>query len=129
MRTIVIGYRRFFIGAGLASAIVASLFVAFELRFDFDLSAPELRLLFFGIVIALLVKLTVFYATGLPRGWWSIAGLPDLLRIAFGTSAASVAFTLCAAILMGREFPRSVYIIDAILTFTGISVARVLIRL
>ena len=75
------------------------------------------------------VKLPIFYAFGLYRGMWRYTGLNDLLNI-IKASLVSFCLVVAAIVFVNRfyGFPRSVFFLDAILTFLLISAHRVAIR-
>src|SRR5688572_25173729 len=89
--------------------IAASLTLAFWIRFDF--SVPDVELLIFSEALALAVpiKLFVFVLGGLHRDSWRHAALQDLTRIGIVNFVASMLASLALVILIGSEFPRSVY--------------------
>src|SRR5947208_10557996 len=76
----------------LSSQIVLLLFayyVSFLLRFDFRLTSQYKLIVFETLPIIFIVKLPIFYAAGLFRGWWRYVGTSDLLDI---TKAGAAAF-------------------------------------
>ncbi len=121
--------RRVAAGVVLAFCVTAALSASFLLRFDFDLPATEWQHLKLGLALALSTKLVVFAVARLHRGWWSSVSTRDLIGVAYGTLAASVVFTVAARLLIGPGFPRSVYILDFILTSGLICGARLAVKL
>ncbi|SHH98445.1 polysaccharide biosynthesis protein [Desulfofustis glycolicus] len=79
--------------------------------------------------VMLLIKLPVFYLFGLYRGMWRYTSTQDLINI---TKAITVSFILIlvALIYINRlgGLSRSVFVLDALLTFLLISGHRVAIR-
>jgi len=128
--------RKFFLAHRLAiarlwqtSAIVFSLVAAFLLRFDLELPATETHRLMIGVAIALVAKNTAFSLFGIERGWWRFAGIADLARIAAANLAGSLLFTIATLLVVGVQFPRSVYLIDFLLCFFTSAGARFSVRL
>src|SRR5277367_16923 len=100
----------------LLSVIVLSCLCALLLRFDFQppLSAPWIWI---ALGIFVVVKSPVFWASRLHLGSWRTATLFDLHRIALANMTASGLAALMIAVMVGPVFPRSVYVLDAILCF------------
>ena len=109
--------------------IVGSLGLAFLLRFDFAIPATEVQRLMLGLVLAVPVKMSVFAAARLDRGWWNLVGMPDLARVLLGNLIGSAGFTLASWFIQGTGFPRSVYFIDFIICFLGTGGVRFAVRL
>ncbi len=129
MRKFVLKHRRAFIRLWEVFTIAFSLAAAFLLRFDFSVPNSEFPRFWFGLALALAVKLLVFYFFGVERGWWRFAGIADLFRILLSNLVGSLLFTLASMIIMGSRFPRSVYFIDFVLCFLAASGARFSVRL
>ena len=89
---------------------------AFLLRFNFDLPAEHIVLLYQTIWIVLLIRTSSFLLFGLYRGTWRFASIPDLKRILLTVLATSV---ILVALLFMLNFPirvpRSVLILDPLL--------------
>ena len=113
----------------IAAVIVFSLTAGYMLRFDLVIPSAEANHLKLAIGIALITKMTVFYFLGSDRGWWRFVGIDDVLRIFAANIAASMLFMLVTAIVVGRNFPRSVYVIDVLLCFLATCAARFSVRL
>jgi len=76
------------------------------------------------------LKILIFFAFGLYRGMWRFTGLNDLRNVV----AASLAATMTMIVyftLLGRAlgFPRSVFVIDFVMTLMFVGGARVAVRL
>jgi FlaA1/EpsC-like NDP-sugar epimerase len=103
--------------------------LSFLLRFDFAIPQTEMRHLTVGLLLAVPVKLAIFYLTRAQRGWWTSFSLIDLSQMVYTNFLAS-AIAGCGifAIFQG-SFPRSIYILDFVLTAGAISLCRVFLRL
>ena len=110
------------------TTIVVSLVAAFLLRFEFKVPVTERTLLFQGLGIALTSKLLVFRALGLERRSWRFASLSDLAGITRANVIGSVVFTMLTGVLVGRAFPRSIYLLDLLLCFLATAGTRFLVR-
>lgn len=104
-----------FIALFQAALIFLSLVVAWLLRFDFSL--PYSGLLFSVAPILILLRLAALGAFGLFHGWWKYTGISDVFDILKGIGAGSAAFIVTMRLFLGlRSFPRSVYVLEALLT-------------
>jgi len=111
--------------------IIAAHSCAYLLRFPGEFYTATVNYPFTATLPLLIaVKIPVFYAFGLYRGMWRYTSLNDLLNI---IKATSISFLIIVAgILFVNRFngyPRSIFFLDAILTFLLISGHRVAIRL
>jgi FlaA1/EpsC-like NDP-sugar epimerase len=128
---VVIRNRYFFIGDLLLTAFSAIL--AFAIRLDSHVFWSSLRVALLFVLLTLLVKPPVYYAFGLYRRYWRYASVQEMLNI-FG--AASVASALLALLVLGlfvsqswsEQFPRSVLIIDWLLSLLFIGGIRFSVR-
>ncbi len=110
--------------------ILAAYFLSYLVRFEGEIppwgwKAFENTALYF-----LVLKLLVFWFFGLYRGMWRYTGLVDLLNV-FKAVTTSSAIIVTVVFLLSRfkGFPRSVFILDCLLTFILIGGSRVAIRL
>jgi len=98
-----------------AMLISFSLVLAWLLRFDFTL--PYRVLLFSSLPLLVLIRLAAIARFQLLHGWWNYTGLSDALDVFKAVTVGSVAFILFMHfVLDGTEFPRSVYILEPLLT-------------
>ena len=104
-------------------------FNASLLRFDFRLDSEEMRLFWLTLPIVLAVKLPLFYVAGLFRGWWRYSGMSDLLDISKMAVIASIGLQVITHWIPNAAFPRSIPIIDAIITIFAFGGARFVVRL
>jgi FlaA1/EpsC-like NDP-sugar epimerase len=80
--------------------------------------------------VVLLVKLVVFYFFDFYRGMWRYTSVTDLIKIVKATIFSSL--SIVGAILFLNRFediPRSVFLIDWLLTVLSVSAFRIIIRL
>ncbi len=102
---------------GLLAAV--SLVSAFLLRFDFAIPPKVLPLLWRGLLIVIPAKIAVYYLGHFHRSLRTYAKIPDLFRLLARNVMASTLFAGATLILIGREFPRSVYLIDFLASFAA----------
>ncbi|HEY3938280.1 MAG TPA: nucleoside-diphosphate sugar epimerase/dehydratase [Bryobacteraceae bacterium] len=122
-------HRRMVLRVLLASLVVGSLITAFLLRFEYAIPKSELRNLWGGLIIAVVIKMVAFYAAKCDRGGWRYSGIADLYLLLSANVLASLAFTVAVLLTYGWAFPRSVYCIDFLLCFLATAGARMAVRI
>ena len=96
--------------------IVLANFLAFALRFDGAIPPAAIAAWRQTILPLVVVRAVVFIPFRLYEGLWRYTGIWDLKRIVFGVMLSSVVFfALVRSVLHTPGYPRSIYIIDAIL--------------
>jgi FlaA1/EpsC-like NDP-sugar epimerase len=112
-----------------AFAVALSWWMAYLLRFNFDIPSDYWRGLVQTLPVVLPVYLLVFMVSRLERGLWRFAGLPDVERI---LAAVAIAGVLSVIVLYFAHFmmvvPHTVAILAPILTFLIMSANRLLYR-
>jgi FlaA1/EpsC-like NDP-sugar epimerase len=121
--------RRIFFLVSDSTLIAASMFVSFWLRFDGTIPGVYSINLIFFISIALVIKLTVLLGCGLYDVSWRFFGLKDLLKLVGAITLSSVVIGLAALLYKGTRYfptlPRSVLLVDYLLTLGAIGVLRI----
>ncbi len=109
--------------------LVASFYVAYELRFDFalppEMQVERLRLLPYAVAVKFL-GLVLLRQMGSMLRYFSI---PDLIRVAVAMAASSA--LLITPRLLGQAnyvFPRGVLLIDLLLSVVGLCAFRIALR-
>ena len=122
--------RRWLLLSGHIVLLAFAYYASFLLRFDFVISRHYLFVFAYSLPVVLLIKLLVLSAGGLLRGWWRYAGITDLKEIILAGACCS-GFTLVVVLLFYRNlgYPRSVVIIDFLLTVSILGGMRFLVRL
>jgi len=111
-----------------ACLVLAALFTAWMLRFDFSL--PEKRTLFMAAPILVVIRVAAIWRFGLLRGWWRYVGIDDMFQIMKAVVVGSVFFVIIVRYGLGlTTFPRTMYLLEALLTTCFLGGARVLSRL
>jgi FlaA1/EpsC-like NDP-sugar epimerase len=104
-----------FVGAFQAFLIFVSLLLAWFLRFDFTL--PDRRLLFYAACFLIVIRVAAMSGFGLLHGWWRYTGLSDALDVVKSVLSGSVVFVVVIRYLLRvASFPRSVYVLEPLLT-------------
>ena len=112
------------------SLVVAANYLAFWLRFDGNI--PDL---YWGYFVAMLpwlviIRLATFMPFRLFQGLWRYTGLWDLLNILAATAASSLVFVGVVRFGLGiRAYPRSVYLIDALVLVFSLTAVRLVRRI
>ena len=111
-----------------ALAVGISYWIAFQLRFDFNLPGVQLSNFLNTLAIVVGLRLMAFYYFSLYRGIWRYASIDDLTSVFKAVVTSQV--VICTVILFLRkfEFPRSVIVIDPILTIILVGGIRFVIR-
>ena len=116
MTQLLLRNRRWFVDALQTVIAALALAASFSLRFEFSLDSSQQRMLLEALPLLLAAKLTVFRAFGLRDLAWRYLGFQDLLRIGGANLAASAAATVALRLAIGSSFPRSIHIIDLLVT-------------
>ena len=109
-------YRRVVaIGVHFMLFVVAQL-VAFELRFEFNVPQEYLGLATVWLVANVAIRLVVFASFGMFSGLWRYTGTRDLMALVRSSALSTLIFAVF--IVMGgyRSYPRSILVIDFVLT-------------
>lgn len=129
MQRIIRRYRKFLVLGLLAGAVLASLSLAFVLRFDFAVPQEHRQRALPALSLALITKMLVFYLCRLHRGWWAWTDTRDLLKIVNVNALASAVFTAAVLSVYWLQFPRSIYLLDFLICLMFIGGFRMAARL
>ncbi len=97
--------------------VAASYWSAWLLRFDFVIPTSERHSFLTGLIVVLCTKLLValFMRQHLEH-WWGYQSFADLIRLLGVNMGASVIAGIAIFTLLGSEFPRSIYLLDLIVS-------------
>jgi FlaA1/EpsC-like NDP-sugar epimerase len=113
-----------------AALIATAWFLAFQLRFDFNVPPTFDGGLLETTVVVVAIKLAVFVALGFYNRWWRYVSTKDMWRAALGVLVASALAAL--AVYFGdpfeRRLPRGVVLIDFILLLGLVAGTRLAAR-
>ena len=110
--------------------VVAAFVLSYLLRFEFSISTSDFANIKKTIIPIIVCKFIFFYWFKLYRGMWRYTSISDLINIIKATVVSSL--TIITGILIFfrfQGFPRSIFVIDAVLTIIFISGSRLAIRL
>lgn len=108
-----------------ATAILLSNCLAFLLRFDGKVSPDEFNLLMVTLPLVLLLRLSALQYFGLNRGLWRYASIQDLVGLGWAILVSSMGIWGGVTLLSINGYPRSIFLIDAILLFLVLAGFRV----
>ncbi len=109
--------------------ITSSLLLAYGLRFDISIPSNYFPTIFYLILLAIPIKMAIFWQLGCCRGWWRYVAMPDLIQIAKANLVGSVVLIGASAVIFRMEnIPRSVLILDGLLCFLFICGVRFITR-
>lgn len=116
-----------------AAVFVVSYLLAFLLRFDFVVDASYRPVMWNGVAVFVIAKLLSFVLLRELSGWWRYVSLNDMIGVARATALGTL-LALLGVVGLGYfyqspSFPRSIFLVDPILTVALIGGIRVSIRL
>jgi len=121
--------RRLFFLIADSMLIAGAVFISFWLRFDGAIPALYLNNLKYYVALALAVMLTMLLVHGMYDISWRFFGLKDLLKLFSAITISSIvlgfALFVFKTYLPIPTFPRSVLLVDYILTLGSIGVLRI----
>jgi FlaA1/EpsC-like NDP-sugar epimerase len=117
-----------FVAIFQAVLISFSLVLAWLLRFDYRL--PDRIALLEAAPVLVAIRLIAIWRFGLLHGWWKYTGASDVLDVAKAVGTGSLVFVLVIRYLIPLPgFPRSVYLLEPLLTAGLLIGVRVFSRL
>jgi FlaA1/EpsC-like NDP-sugar epimerase len=120
-------YRTILVALFQAVLVFTALVLAWLLRFDFSL--PYRGLLFSAAPLLILIRLAAIGRFDLFHGWWRYTGVTDALDIVKAIAVGSVVFLFVMRFLLGVvSFPRTIYILEAVLSIGLLGGVRLLSR-
>ncbi|MFN8060152.1 MAG: polysaccharide biosynthesis protein [Vicinamibacterales bacterium] len=121
-------YRRSLVVALHLALIVFTNYCAFWLRFDGVIPSNDFALFLRYLPALVLIRGFTFVPFRLYEGLWRYTGIWDLRNILGGVAGSSLVFFVLVYVVLGvAGYPRSIYLIDAILlvcTMGGVRLAR-----
>jgi FlaA1/EpsC-like NDP-sugar epimerase len=114
-----------------AGIVALSWFLAFQLRFDQGLPPYYDTLLRKTIILVVAIKVVVFLLFGFHRRWWRYVSVHDMWGAARGVVVASLVAYLTVYLVApvhNVRLPRSIAVMDLLLTLALVAGARLLAR-
>lgn len=110
-------YRRGIIVFIHAGAIVLSSYLAFTLRFDGKIPQDQFNLFRITLPFILVFRLASLQYFGLNRGLWRYASIQDMIALGAAIFCSSIVSWGGITLLQIKGYPRSIFLIDALLLF------------
>ena len=114
-----------------AAMIAAAWYLAFQLRFDFEVRPYYETMLRETLVFVVAIKLAVFVAFGFYQRWWRYVSTRDMWRVLAGVGVASVLAIAAVYFFYPVErlrLPRGVALVDPLLLLAFVAGSRLLAR-
>lgn len=121
-------YRRFVAVAVHLGLFAMAQAIAFGLRFDFSLPDTYFPLFWVWLAVNLAVQTAVFAALGLFSGMWRYTGASDLVALLKASALSALVFAGFIVVGGYRSYPRSIFIIDLLLTIVLVGGLRFGVR-
>lgn len=110
--------------------VVCAYILAFYLRLDFNISRSVWLLILKTLPVFIFVKMVILGYFGLYSGLWRYASIDDIWRIAKAHVLAMLCLIPAIAFFSTFEgFPRSIFVLDCILSFCLVAGVRFVTRL
>jgi FlaA1/EpsC-like NDP-sugar epimerase len=111
-----------------AILVFTALFLGWLLRFDYSL--PYRRDLFFAALLLVPIRLATLRLFNLNHGWWHFSSVSDAKNILKAVVIGSLTFFMMNRyVARDLGFPRSIYLLEAILTASLLAGARLASRI
>jgi FlaA1/EpsC-like NDP-sugar epimerase len=114
-----------------AAMIAAAWWLAFQLRFDFEVPPYYETMLRETILFVVAIQLSVFVAFGFYQRWWRYVSTRDMWRVLIGVVVASVLAVAAVYFFYPVErlrLPRGVAVVDPLLLLAFVAGSRLLAR-
>ena len=113
-----------------ALVIILSLVGAYLLRFDFSIPDTLLQNIYYYLGVFLFSKISINIVFKVYSGLWRYTSVTDLINIVKASSAGTVLSAALSLMVLGFfAVPRSIFIIDYILSTVGFIATRALVRI
>lgn len=110
--------------------IALSYFLAYEIRFEGEIPSEYLPIIKQTILVVISIKIVIFFIFNLYRGMWRYTSLVDFMNVIKAVTLSSISIILIILLSYSFQgFPRSVFILDFLLTLVFIAGMRLGIRL
>ena len=120
-------YRTILVALFQALLVFTALVLAWLLRFDFSL--PYRGLLLSAAPLLILIRLAAIGRYDLFHGWWRYTGVSDALDVVKAIALGSAVFLFVMRFLLGVvSFPRTIYILEAVLSIGLLAGVRLISR-
>jgi FlaA1/EpsC-like NDP-sugar epimerase len=108
---------------------VAAFLCSWMVRFEFAVPEKWETVMWRSLPIAVGLKLGIFGLLGMFQGWWKYVSLKDILSLARALLLATGVLVLTDFFIQSDQLPRSIYVLDFLLSMSFIGGARGGLRL
>ena len=117
------------LGHDVAAAVIAW-YLAYWLRFNTDIPQANLHNMVAAMLWVVPLQALIFFGSGMYRGMWRYASVPDLQRIALAVGLSTLAIALVLLMLPPQQppVPRSVILLNPILLILLLGGSRLAYR-
>ncbi len=126
---IVLKYRFAILFLGHLAVFTFSYWMAFALRFDFQIPREIYARMSPSLPAVLGIKLAIFLLAGHYHGWWRYVSLADLWALLKATGLSAVALVVVNDYMLDGWIPRAVVVLDALVTVLVLGALRASSRL
>jgi FlaA1/EpsC-like NDP-sugar epimerase len=111
-------------------AVFGSIIIAYLLRFDFIILVEYIYSIFIVTIVAMPIKIAIFYLFGLYKGMYRFTSLWDIINILKATILSSLLLiAIIGFMTFFKGIPRSIFLLDFILSTMMICGIRVAVRI
>ena len=122
-------YRRPLILGVHAALVVLSFAAAIVIRYEGSFPASARTVFLETVGVLVVIRLVLFAAFGLHRGFWKHFGLPDLFALLKAVAAGTVVFAAVLQLFHALgPIPRSVVVVEGMITLLFVGGARLVVR-
>jgi len=107
----------------------AAYLLSFFVRFDFVVPPANWAMCMLFLPLNVAIKFASFYYFKMDTGLWRYFSFKDLSRLLKATLTSSIFFMVFVMVLWGHGYPRSIYVLDGVITLMFLGGFRVLIRI
>ncbi len=104
--------RAWLLAIGHLACFALIYFLAFSVRFEFNLRPQQWELVLQSLPWVVAVKAGVFYLLGHYRGWWRYVTFADLVALLRAATLSTLTILACGYFVLQLHIPRSVLILD-----------------
>ena len=118
LKELILRFRRLIIIAVHLALVICAYILAFYLRLDFKIDSSYWQVIIKTLPILICIKMVIFGYFGLYSGLWRYASVDDIWRIIKAHVLATLCFIPAVAFIHTfAGFPRSIFVLDCILSF------------
>jgi FlaA1/EpsC-like NDP-sugar epimerase len=117
------------LGLGHLAVFLLSYWLAFCLRFDFAVPPLSVAVFWGSVGFVLSLKVCIFYASGHFHGWWRYVTFADLASLLRAAVLSLLCISTVNYFFLESHIPRSVAIMDCVITIVLIGALRASWRL